>query len=202
MAEKALKEVGTYWATVQARQRARRAPTVVRTAAKPRAPRIGKLGRFQVMALLQAVRYFVLTGEEDKAKSFGLNRAIFYAWAKRRGVARPPRRRRVPPEEEVTRERQEGRALVYIGNEGAYASEDGWFIIGNTSQLPQDYDRQILSKIEPVVPYEQAWSSALEYVKGFPRSNVLNQNKFFSEVYKPVRDKFVEEVVERRGKLI
>ncbi|RLF03778.1 MAG: hypothetical protein DRK00_08185 [Thermoprotei archaeon] len=39
------------------------------------------------MALLQAARYCVLTGEE-RAKSLGLNRAISYAWAKRRGPRR------------------------------------------------------------------------------------------------------------------
>jgi len=39
------------------------------------------------MALLQAARYYLLTGDLEKAYSFGLNRAIFYAWAKRRGGA-------------------------------------------------------------------------------------------------------------------
>ena len=34
------------------------------------------------MALLQAARYYLLYGDLEKAKSFGLNRAIFYAWAK------------------------------------------------------------------------------------------------------------------------
>jgi len=43
------------------------------------------LGRFQVMALLQAARYYKLHGDLEKAKSWGLNRAIFYAWAKHYG---------------------------------------------------------------------------------------------------------------------
>src|SRR5579883_2904365 len=41
------------------------------------------VGRFQVMALLQAARAQVLGYPLDEAKSFGLNRAIFYAAAKR-----------------------------------------------------------------------------------------------------------------------
>lgn len=41
------------------------------------------VGRFQVMATLQAARAFVLGMAIDSARSFGLNRAIFYAAAKR-----------------------------------------------------------------------------------------------------------------------
>jgi hypothetical protein len=41
------------------------------------------VGRFQVMALLQAVRAKALGYPLDEAESFGLNRAIFYAAAKR-----------------------------------------------------------------------------------------------------------------------
>ncbi len=49
---------------------------------KPRIPPGARIGRFPVMALLQAARYYVLYGDLERAKSFGLNRAIFYAWAK------------------------------------------------------------------------------------------------------------------------
>jgi hypothetical protein len=41
------------------------------------------VGRFQVMAILQAARAKVLGYSLNEAKSFGLNRAIFYAAAKR-----------------------------------------------------------------------------------------------------------------------
>ena len=41
------------------------------------------VGRFQVMALLQAARATALGYPLDEAESFGLNRAIFYAAAKR-----------------------------------------------------------------------------------------------------------------------
>jgi hypothetical protein len=199
LAEKALREVGTYWATLQPRSKPTRGRRPVRANSETGAPKRGKIGRFQVMALLQAARYFILMGEEEKAKSFGLNRAIFYAWAKRRGVTRPPPRTTVPSGQEVARERREGKTLVYIGNEGAYTSDEGWYIIGEESQLPQDYDRQIASKIDSILPYERAWSSALEYLRDFPRDDLLDQSKFFNEVYRPVRDGFIEEEVERKA---
>jgi hypothetical protein len=199
LAEKALREVGTYWATVQPRLKPTMEQAPLSATLEKRGSKRGKIGRFQVMALLQAARYYILTGEEEKAKSFGLNRAIFYAWAKRRGVAKPPPRRTVLAAQEVTRERREGRTLVYIGNEGAYTSEEGWYIIGEEVQLPQDYERQIVSKIDPVLPYDRAWNSALEYLRGFPKSDLLDQSKFFSEVYRPVRDRFLEEAVERKA---
>jgi hypothetical protein len=199
LAEKALRKVGTYLATFQPRSEQKRERRPARPTVETRSSKRGRIGRFQVMALLQAARYFILTGEEEKAKSFGLNRAIFYAWAKRRGVTRPTARRTVPIGQEVARERREGKTLVYIGNEGAYTSEEGWYIIGEESQLPQDYDRQIASKINAILPYERAWSSALQYLRNFPKSNLLDQSKFFSEVYKPVRDAFLEEVVDRKA---
>src|SRR5580692_1067412 len=42
------------------------------------------VGRFQVMALLQAARAFTIGLPLESAHSWGLNRAIFYAAAKRR----------------------------------------------------------------------------------------------------------------------
>ena len=44
---------------------------------------MGKVGRFQVMATLQAARARTLGLDLDEAKSWGLNRAVFYAAAKR-----------------------------------------------------------------------------------------------------------------------
>lgn len=41
------------------------------------------VGRFQVMATLQAARGYVLGKDISTAKSFGLNRAIFYLAAKK-----------------------------------------------------------------------------------------------------------------------
>ncbi len=155
-----------------------------------------KVGRFQVMALLQAARYYLLTGDLEKAKSFGLNRAIFYAWAKYHGRERVFKRRRVVREVE-TATVEKGKKLVYVGDEGAFISERGWFKIGDKEQLPSDYDREIARKINTVVPYDLAWRKAVEYLKQFPRKVLLSQRRFYEEAYKKVRDNFFEKVVKQ-----
>ncbi len=153
-----------------------------------------KLGRFQVMGLLQAARYYVLKGNLEKAKSFGLNRAIFYAWAKRTGgrvgrrAAKAKAARPLPVEEVKEIQRLE----EHVGDETAYLSKEGFFSIGDQVQRPEDYDRQIAGKISSVIPYDQAWNAALRYVSTFPREVLLDQRGFFEKVYKPVRDKFFE----------
>ena len=68
-------------------------------------------------------------------------------------------------------------------------------MIGDQEQRPEDYDRQIAQRIESIVPYEKAWQAALEYLKSFKREVLLDQQKFFKQVYEPVRDTFIEDVV-------
>ncbi|MEO0250958.1 MAG: hypothetical protein ABIM44_01790 [candidate division WOR-3 bacterium] len=191
LAEKALSEVGGYFK----RER------LITPPGKKGERKTQELGRFQVMALLQAARCFLLTGNVEKAKSFGLNRAIFYAWAKHRGVeAKKPLSKR-----EVTRLREkpieEEKKVFYVGNEAAYISDDGWLMIGNMKQTPRDYDNQIVRRVNEVVPYEEAWSKAIDYLKEFPKDVLLDQQEFFNQVYKPVRDSFVEKVYKRRTSL-
>ncbi|UNQ74360.1 hypothetical protein [Infirmifilum sp. NZ] len=147
-----------------------------------------RLGRFQVMALLQAARYFLLTGDREKAFSFGLNRAIFYAWAKRRGVPVAASRERVSRGAEVTREG--GRGVVYVGDEQAFVSDNGWFTMGGEEQRPEDFEREVARRIEAVMPFEEAWKLALDYVSSFDRRVLLSQREFYEKVYLPVRDSF------------
>jgi len=144
------------------------------------------------MALLQAARYYALSGDINKAYSFGLNRAIFYAWAKRRGkgVVKPARRKVITkPVEEV---KEKDRVMVYVGDEGAFLGKNGWFTIGNQEQKPDDFKREIASKIESVMPFEEAWEKALKYIQSFDKKTLLSQREFFEKVYKPVRDTFPE----------
>ncbi|MFH7859953.1 MAG: hypothetical protein QXR03_03035, partial [Candidatus Aenigmatarchaeota archaeon] len=197
LAEKAFKKIGGYY-FVKATSEGK-IQTIIGNSERKRAPSKkikiqAKLGRFQVMALLQAARYFILTNDLEKAKSFGLNRAIFYAWAKHRGISKPPSRRKIEIGKEIAQLKQKEETLVYIGNEGAYLSKNGWFKIGEEEQKPIDYDRQIVSKIESVIPYDKAWNAAIKYLKKFPKDALLNQQNFFSEVYKPIRDSFIEEI--------
>ena len=160
-----------------------------------------KIGRFQVMALLQAARYYLLTGDIKKAKSFGLNRAIFYAWAKYHGRRVIPKKgSRYKQEEELEEGKESGKKPVYVGNERVFISDDGWFIIGDKEQRPEDFDKEIVAKIESVVPFKKVWNAALEYLRKFPKSVLMDQQRFFKEVYDKVKDDFVEKVVKGKKK--
>ncbi|MCC6035024.1 MAG: hypothetical protein LM567_06000 [Desulfurococcaceae archaeon] len=162
----------------------------------------GKIGRFQVMGLLQAARYYLLHGDLDKAKSFGLNRAIFYAWAKHYGrgyIPKDPRRLYI---DIVTIDKEiagdyidQSKKQVEVLGEGAFQSPRGYFIIGDKEQLPEDYDKNITSKIENVIPYELAWEAALKYLSRFPRQVLEDPIKFYEKIYEPIRDNFIELVV-------
>lgn len=154
-----------------------------------------ELGRFPVMALLQAARYYLLTGDLQRAKSFGLNRAIFYAWAKYygRGYAAKRLPRRWSGSGEVVGENE--RRLVKVVGEDVFVSPRGWFVMGDREQTPWDFDRYVASKIGSVIPYELAWEAALKYVSKFPKHVLTDPQKFYKLVYEPVRDRFVEKVV-------
>lgn len=149
----------------------------------------GKLGRFQVMALLQAARYYVLTGDKEKAFSFGLNRAIFYAWAKRRGVPVAASREKIGEKVEIP-STAESKNVAYVGDEQAYVSRNGWFIMGDEEQRPEDFEREVIRRIERYIPFEEAWKAAVEYVSSFDRKVLLSQKEFYEKVYLPVRDTF------------
>ena len=203
LAIKAIKKIGGYFARVGEKR------TVVQIEedkketkkTKVRKAPAKKIGRFQVMALLQAARYYLLTGDIKKAKSFGLNRAIFYAWAKHHGRFKAPKRITPYLKTEVeVEEIEKGKKIAYVGNEGAFVSEKGWFIIGDKEQLPEDFDREIADKIDSVMPFEEAWKAAIEYLRKFPEKTLLDQRKFFEEAYKKVRDNFIEEVVLGKSK--
>ncbi|MEZ0346758.1 MAG: hypothetical protein ABWK01_09420 [Infirmifilum sp.] len=157
--------------------------------------RRSKIGRFEVMALLQAARYYVLTGDKEKAFSFGLNRAIFYAWAKKRGVpvaASRGRAEKSPAQETPTRN------IVQVGDEAAYISPNGWFTIGGEEQRPEDFYREVSRKLSDYMNFEEIWRIAVDYVSSFDRGTLLSQKDFYEKVYLPVRDSFPENI-EKRG---
>jgi hypothetical protein len=156
------------------------------------AVRAGQVGRFQVMGLLQAARYYTLKGDLELAKSFGLNRAIFYAWAKKRGVSVRRAERGLRPGQPAEREEIEER----VGDEVAYRSSHGYFTIGGQIQRPVDFDRMIAARFGQ--NFEKFWNAAIEYVKSFPENILKSQREFYEKVYLPVRDR-PERILEQRG---
>ncbi len=164
------------------------------TSGAPREP-----GRFQVMALLQAARYYLLEGDVEKAKSWGLNRAIFYAWAKYYGPARRPRRPARIIGRRLSRGAAEEAGWVVVGGEKAQVSPNGWFMMGGVEQRPEDFDRYVARRFEEAgIDFKEAWKAAIEYLKRFPKTVLQDPQRFYKEVYEPVRDRFVEKVLKRK----
>ncbi len=157
---------------------------------KPEKPkRIGSIGRFQIMALLQAARYYLIKEKNiEKAKSFGLNRAIFYAWAKYYKPIYGFSRKTLQRFEEVIKNETSKIKFEKVGNENAPISERGWFYIGDKEQLPIDFDKNVKNKIESFYNFEKVWEAALKYLEKFPREWLEDQRMFFEKIYKPVRD--------------
>ncbi len=171
--------------------------TVIKSSAKSSSAVLRNLGRFEVMAILQAARYYVLTHDLDKAKSFGLNRAIFYAWLKHYGRAHS---RYVPrsyahTKKEIDSSRTEAQNRAFVLGEEVFVSSRGWFEMGGQEQFPEDFDRVVKRKVDAVIPFEIVWKAAIEYVKSFPENILLNQHRFYKYVYEPIRDSFFERVV-------
>lgn len=158
------------------------------------------IGRFQVMALLQAARHYLIHKDLERAKSFGLNRAIFYAWAKYYGSRIPRRllrvqelvRKGIAPSKEL--KCPEG--YVEELGECVKVSPRGYYVMGEEEQTPYDYDRQVTRKLKLVIDPEKAWKTALEYVSMFPREILMDPAKFYKYVYEPVRDTFIKQLLE------
>jgi len=145
------------------------------------------VGRFQVMATLQAARAFVLGLPQDLSLSWGLNRAIFYAAAKR-GFKRKrmPRRSRAAVLEKPVFEEKDA---FFLGDEMAYKTDaegETCFIIGDKPQTVEDFRRQIESRFAG--RFDDAWREAIELVKSFDRETLLSQRRFYESVYRPRRD--------------
>jgi len=159
--------------------------------------------RFQVMGLLQAARYYLLKGDLDKAKSFGYNRAVFYAWAKHYGgrlryYRQPSKIGQESISVNGATKNRTWRQTTILG-EPVTISPRGWYGMGGEEHLPSHYDENIAKKIEIVIPYEIAWKATLEYLKKLQREVLEDQQKFFRIVYQKVSDSFIEDVLLNRS---
>ena len=143
-----------------------------------------KVSRFQVMAVLQAARAYVLGLPMESAHSWGLNRAIFIAAAKRgfkggTGGGGQGAARRTSKEADT----------YLLGDDMAFKTEkDGvlLFTIGGEVQTEEAFERQVKSRFGKTFP--AVWKEALAYVKSFDRDVLLSGQDFFGTVYRPVRD--------------
>jgi hypothetical protein len=171
----------------------------VRISPQERARAERDIDRFNVMALLQAARYYILTGDVEKAKSFGLNRAIFYAYLKYYGRFKAYQQKNERTEfigghSENLQAKLSGTRLPV--EDGVEVSSRGFFVIGGKEQTPEDFERNVTRKIESLLPFDIVWEAALKYVARFPKNVLVDPQKFYKHVYEPVRDGFIKKVVE------
>jgi len=151
---------------------------------------VRRITRFTVMATLQAARALRLGLSEDSAYSWGLNRAIFYAAAKRGfggGKASPPTGEpgtSAPPEKN----------LYSLGNDEAYRDPSApglLFTIGGETQTPEAFRRQVAVRFGDSQNFERAWKEAMQIVGEFDEATLRSGRDFYSVVYRPRRDALV-----------
>ncbi len=152
------------------------------------------------MAVLQAARAYRLGLPIESAKSWGLNRAIFYAAAKK-GLFKkkitpaqitPPRIKGVP-EEKVRETLEKTFRVTHLGDEMGYSVEiEGkpFFLIGGKVQTPEDFQRQVESRFGE--NFNRAWEEALEIVSRYDEGILKSQRYFYELVYKPRRDELAK----------
>lgn len=139
------------------------------------------------MSLLQAARAYVLGLPLESAHSWGLNRAIFIAAAKRGfkgGSGGGSGSGKGSSKKDNT---------YFLGDDMAFKTEKGGvllFTIGGEVQTDADFERQVKARFGK--QYGRAWKEALAYVKKFDKEVLLSGSEFFSRVYRPVRDEWSE----------
>jgi hypothetical protein len=157
------------------------------------------VGRFQVMATLQAARAYVLGMSVASAKSWGLNRAIFYAAAKK-GFFKPKPGPPKPPtfkiplglEKELAKI-QKSFGITYLGDEMAYCVELGgekMFTIGAEIQTPQAFKKNIEDRFGK--SFSAAFKEAVAICKSYDQGVLKSQRYFYETVYKPRRDELAK----------
>jgi hypothetical protein len=132
------------------------------------------------MALLQAARAYVLGLPLESAYSWGLNRAIFIAAAKRGfksgsggeggGKAK-------------TKKTSKEASDYHLGDDMAFKDEEGGFLrftIGGRIQTKEDFERQVKSRFGGAFP--TAWKEAVTYVREFDKEILLSADGFFKGV--------------------
>jgi hypothetical protein len=156
-----------------------------------------RINRFTVMAMLQAARARHLELPLPSAYSWGLNRAIFYAAAKRGFQSRGAGEGggggggRPPPDN-----------LFRLGDDEAYVdpSRPGpLFTIGGETQTAEDFEKKIASRFGGAKQFEAAWREAEGIIRSFDEATLKSPRGFYDEVYRPRRDQLVVAWAEKFG---
>ena len=157
----------------------------------PPSPKRG-FSRFIAMAMLQAARAEQLGLETGSAYSWGLNRAIFFAAAKRGFRGSGSKGEPGAP----TATHAELKGEYFLGDEKAYRDEEGpglYFTIGGKTQTRADFERQIGGRFGGDANFQKAWNECLKIVRSHDAGTLRSGHRFYEEVYKPRRDTLVAE---------
>lgn len=151
------------------------------------------VGRFQVMATLQAARAKALGLSLASAQSWGLNRAIYYAAAKRgfKGGAGPAKPKKYTG----------SFGEFSLGGDKAYKVNAGGktlFTIGGEIQRPEDFRKQIVARFAGT--YTEAWEEAGRIMQAYPVVVLESPQQFYLQVYRPRRDVLAAKWTERAAK--
>jgi hypothetical protein len=139
------------------------------------------------MAVLQAARAERLGLPHNAALSWGLNRAIFYAAAKRGFKEGPPKEGEAAGKPSETPSRE----LYRLGDDEAYRDPNVkqiTFVIGDQSQTTKDFERQVEARFGTSENFRSAWDEAVRIVGDYDRATLESRGRFYEEVYKPRRD--------------
>lgn len=139
------------------------------------------------MAVLQAARAYALGLPLETCYSWGLNRAIYIAAAKRgfKSTGRGGAGGGTSKLEELY--------SLDDGDDSAYCVEKGGtmlFTIGGEIQTKEAFAKQVSSRFGAA--FNDAWKEALEYVKTFDKDTLRSRDAFFADVYRPRRDELAE----------
>lgn len=138
------------------------------------------------MATLQAARAQFLGLPLASAKSWGLNRAIYIAAAKR--GFKPGKTEPAKPKKQAATF-----AEYHLGEDKAYRVKAGGellFTIGGEIQTPEDFKRQVEQRFGGT--FRQAWNEAQDIVRRYDRAVLENPDEFFSQVYRSRRDELAK----------
>ena len=160
----------------------------------------GGVTRFTVMAMLQAARAESLGMKRESAYSWGLNRAIFYAAAKRGFRSAGSTGEGAP---EGGPDRPGSPELYHLGDDEAYrdtGSDELLFTIGEKTQTGADFEHQVGSRFGGAQNFRTAWEEARSIVAQYDRSTLESRRAFYEQVYKPRRDELSAAWTERFSK--
>lgn len=162
------------------------------------------LSEFYIHAVLQAARGYHLGLDLESAKSWGLNRAIFYQATKNGYIRRYQRKETAPDKAHPSfsdsnnnhipsSTPRNSETLHSVGQEKAYAVREIQggirFFIGGKEQKPQMFDRQI-SRRFPNFPL--VWKEANDIMEKAGLSNLSSASHFHHQIYRRLRNLLAE----------